>query len=63
MDLTVEQVAEYLTVHVETVRRYIREGVLPANKVGTMWFVQMDELEKFSKTRSFKRGKAKRYKR
>ena len=31
--LTVEQVSERLNVHAETVRRWIRSGILPASKL------------------------------
>ena len=34
--LTVEQAADFLQVHKITVYRYIREGLLPAVKLGKM---------------------------
>jgi excisionase family DNA binding protein len=47
--LTVEQVADYLQVHPETVRRWIREGRLrgmnPSGKSG--WRIRRDELQRF----------------
>ena len=32
--VTVQEAAERLRVHVETVRRWVREGKLPAKKIG-----------------------------
>ncbi len=44
---TVDQVAEMLHMHVKTVRRYIREGKLPAAKVGKQWRVTGHDLSVF----------------
>jgi len=44
---TVDQVAEMLHMHVKTVRRYIREGKLPAAKVGKQWRVTGHDLSIF----------------
>lgn len=47
--LTVEQIGEYLQVHPETVRRWLREGKIKgmplAGKSG--WRVKREELERF----------------
>lgn len=34
---TVEQAAEYLQVHYNTIRRWIKQGVIPAFKIGRFW--------------------------
>lgn len=44
---TVDQVADMLHMHVKTVRRYIREGKLPAAKVGKQWRVNGHDLSLF----------------
>ncbi len=44
---TVDQIASLLDLHTKTVRRYIREGKLKANKVGGQWRVMRDDLERF----------------
>lgn len=44
---TVDQVAEILHMHVKTVRRYIREGKLPAAKVGKQWRITGHDLSLF----------------
>ena len=35
--MTVSQVAEYLRIHPEVIRRWLREGKLQGNKVGGVW--------------------------
>ena len=42
--LTTQQVAEALQLDVTTVRKYIREGIIPATKVGHQWRVNCDDL-------------------
>lgn len=51
--LTVEAVAEILTVHTRTVRRYIKEGRLKAQKTGGQWRVLSDNLKDFMGIDSF----------
>lgn len=45
--LTVEQAAEYLQVHKITLYRYIREGLLPAAKLGKMYRLFRRDVEAF----------------
>lgn len=45
--LTVEQAAEYLQVHKITLYRYIREGLLPAVKLGKMYRLFRRDIEAF----------------
>lgn len=45
--LTVEQAADYLQVHKMTVYRYIREGMLPAAKLGKMYRLFRRDVEAF----------------
>ena len=47
--LTVEEVANYVKLHVETVRRLIREGKIPALRIGGRWRVHKNDLEKRGK--------------
>jgi excisionase family DNA binding protein len=42
--LTPQEVAEILRVSVYTVRRWIKEGNLPAYKVGRSWRIEEEEL-------------------
>ncbi|MDR7542645.1 MAG: helix-turn-helix domain-containing protein [Armatimonadota bacterium] len=45
--LTVEQAADFLQVHKITVYRYIREGLLPAAKLGKMYRLFSRDVEAF----------------
>jgi excisionase family DNA binding protein len=42
--ISVSQAAEELSVHPETVRRLLRQDILPGSKVGTLWFILKDDL-------------------
>ena len=42
--VSVPQAAEELSVHPETVRRLLRQKVLPGSKVGTLWFIAKEDL-------------------
>lgn len=50
---TVETTAEILQLHTRTVRRYIKEKVLQAHKVGGQWRIDSDDLKKFMGISSF----------
>ncbi len=45
--LTVEQAAEYLQVHRITLYKYIREGLLPAVRLGKMYRLYRRDVEAF----------------
>jgi excisionase family DNA binding protein len=45
---TVEEVAERLNLHVKTVRRFIREGRLPAKRIGKEYRITRTALEEFA---------------
>lgn len=46
-EVSLHDVAESLHVHYMTVYRYVRQGLLPARKVGRSWFVSAADLERF----------------
>ena len=46
-DLKLNQVAQELGKSLEQVRRYVREGKLPARKLGMQWFVTRRDLDAF----------------
>lgn len=46
--VTVEQAAEQLHLHPKTVLRYIREGRLPATRVGKSYRIARDKLDAFA---------------
>ncbi|MBN1583462.1 MAG: helix-turn-helix domain-containing protein [Anaerolineae bacterium] len=45
--LTVAQVAEYLHLHALTVRRLLKDGTIPARKVGREWRINRVELNRW----------------
>lgn len=45
--MTVEEVATYLKVHPEVVRRWLREKKLPGLKVGKEWRIAKEDLDKY----------------
>jgi len=48
--LGVVEAAAILGVHWETVKRFCREGRIPAQKVHNTWLIRKDELDKFAAT-------------
>jgi excisionase family DNA binding protein len=47
---TVERVAELLTLHVKTVRGYVRSGRLKAKRIGKQYRITRRDLEEFTGT-------------
>ncbi|GAA3387160.1 helix-turn-helix domain-containing protein [Streptomyces roseoviridis] len=45
---TVEQVADLLGLHVKTVRGYVRDGRLPATRVGRQYRIRQEDLDAFT---------------
>jgi excisionase family DNA binding protein len=45
--LTIEEAAQYLRVCTKTVRTRIREGTLPATKVGSQYRLSMEGLKSY----------------
>ncbi len=59
---TVDQISNMLNLHPKTIRRYIREGKLRANKVGKSWLVTGHDLSIFTEGSNVsKRTEAKTY--
>ena len=52
--MTLQEIAERLKLHPNTLRRYIKEGKLAAMKFGRIWRVEKKDLEEFM--RANKRG-------
>ena len=47
--LTVKDIAEYLDVHPMTIYKYVREGKIPAFKIGKSWRIRKDSMQKWMK--------------
>lgn len=51
--LTVDEAAQQLRVHPQTVRRMIRQGRLPAQRTGTRVFLPQWGIHRFIETNTF----------
>ena len=45
--LTVKDIAEYLDVHPMTIYKYVKEGKIPAFKIGASWRIKKDSIQKW----------------
>lgn len=48
--LTVEEAAAYLQIHKATVYKYIREGLLPAARLGKLYRLRRRDVDAFLET-------------
>jgi|LFRM01.1.fsa_nt_gb excisionase family DNA binding protein len=53
---TPEQVAEKLQISVRTVWKYIREGHMPASKIGRGYRISEEQLERFMQSQEINRN-------
>ncbi|HXF06476.1 MAG TPA: helix-turn-helix domain-containing protein [Blastocatellia bacterium] len=51
---TLKEVAEYLNVHPDSVRRYAKRGELPAFKIGTDWRFNKESIDQWRKAQEEK---------
>jgi len=47
--MTVKDIADYLHMHPMTIYRYLKEGKIPAFKIGTSWRIRRDSIQKWIK--------------
>ena len=47
--MTVKDIADYLHMHPMTIYKYVKEGKIPAFKVGTSWRIRRDSIQKWIK--------------
>ncbi|MDI6794386.1 MAG: helix-turn-helix domain-containing protein [bacterium] len=50
--MTVKEVAKYLRMHMTSVYRLAKAGILPAHRVGGSWRFKKAEIEEWLKNRS-----------
>ncbi len=55
--LNVRQTAQILSVHPETVKRWIWSGQILATKLGNAWFIKRTDLEKYKNQYNSGHGK------
>lgn len=47
--LTVKDIAEYMDMHPMTIYKYVKEGRIPAFKIGSSWRIRKDSIQKWIK--------------
>ena len=52
--LGVEELAELLDVHIDSVRRMMRNGTLPAVKIGLRWYMRRADFLAMTRAESVK---------
>jgi len=45
--MTIDEVAEAVRRHPNTVRRWVKSGWLPAVKIGSIWYIRRSDFEQF----------------
>ena len=55
--VNIHEAAKRLGIHEESLRRIIRIGTLPAEKIGGQWFISKEQLAIFSNVYDHKTGK------
>ena len=55
--VNIREAAKQLGIHEESLRRIIRIGTLPAEKIGGQWFISKEQLAIFSNAYDHKTGK------
>ncbi|MHA1973960.1 MAG: helix-turn-helix domain-containing protein [Candidatus Hodarchaeales archaeon] len=58
--INTREAAKRLGIHEESLRRIIRIGTLPAEKIGGQWYIDKDQLNVFASTYDIKSGKRKK---
>ena len=43
----IEEIAEYIQVHKDTVRLWIKKGEIPAHKIGKQWRFKISEIDEW----------------
>ncbi len=56
--MTVKDIASYLDVHPMTIYKYVKEGRIPAFKVGASWRIRRDSIRKWMEENEQKNGGA-----
>ena len=59
--MDVRKAAKQLHIHEESLRRLLRLGTLPGEKIGGQWFIDKDRLALFSATYDAKTGKRRHF--
>jgi excisionase family DNA binding protein len=44
---SIEEIAEHLQVHKDTIRLWIKKGEIPAHKLGRLWRFKISEIDEW----------------
>jgi excisionase family DNA binding protein len=44
---SIEEIAEHIQVHKDTIRIWIRKGEIPAHKIGKQWRLKISEIDEW----------------
>jgi excisionase family DNA binding protein len=44
---SLEEVAEHIGVHKDTIRNWVRKGIIPAHKIGKLWKFRLSEVDEW----------------
>jgi excisionase family DNA binding protein len=42
---SIEEIAEHIQIHKDTIRLWIKKGEIPANKIGRQWRFKVSEID------------------
>lgn len=45
--MTIRDIAEYMDVHPMTIYKYVKQGKIPAFKIGASWRIRKDSIKKW----------------
>ena len=48
----IEEISEYIQVHKDTIRNWIKKGEIPAHKIGKQWRFKISEIDEWIKSGS-----------
>ena len=55
--VNIREAARHIGIHEESLRRLLRQGSPPGEKIGGQWFIRREQLSLFSATYDTKTGK------
>ena len=44
---SIEEIAEHIQVHKDTIRNWIKKGEIPSHKIGKQWRFKISEIDKW----------------
>jgi len=45
--MTIKDIADYMDMHPMTIYKYVKEGKIPAFKIGSSWRIRRDTIKKW----------------